>query len=123
MFDSPESFIEWSEPTGVTTGAKKDEPKQGEPKVWGTSTSSPPCNTWDHIYAQCAWIHCRKKENKECERKKKEEHKDSEKIFLKTLYNCTYSSKACKLCAPAADGVQEFPLQCSGKSTAWFLET
>lgn len=51
---SPESFVEWSEPAGVTTGAEEDEPKQGKAKVCGTSTPGPPSNTSDQIYAQCS---------------------------------------------------------------------
>lgn len=42
---SPEGFVEWSEPARVTARAEEDEPEQGEAKVGGTSTPSPPSNT------------------------------------------------------------------------------
>lgn len=35
----------------------------------------------------------------------------------------TYSSRGYRLCAPAAGGAQVFPLQCSGKNMALFLQT
>lgn len=50
---SPEGFVQWSEPAGVTAWAEQEQPKQRKAKVCGTSTSSPPRNTRNDIDAKC----------------------------------------------------------------------
>ncbi len=42
---------------------------------------------------------------------------------LKNVCEKTHSAKVCRLAAPAAGEVREFPLQCSGKSMALFSGT